>query len=269
MSNNKNMKDEIKKYYGGIASEVTTGTGEAPCCCCKPQKSQVLYDDEYLEGLPEEALKASIGCANPIFLANIQQGETVLDLGSGGGIDVLISAKYAGETGKVYGLDMTDEMLHLANENKARSGKKNIEFIKGYIEDIPLDDNTVDVVTSNCVINLSEDKSAVLCETYRVLKPGGRIAIADVVELKPVRAELRKNAQLWVGCISGALSIETYTQKLEAAGFKNIEITIVDSYTKEFLRDFATNKGLEFGLSDEDANELDNAFASAYVKAYK
>lgn len=266
---NNTMKDEIKKYYGGLASEVTAGTGEAPGCCCKPQKNQILYDDEYLEGLPDEALKASIGCANPIFLANIQPGETVLDLGSGGGIDVLISARYAGETGKVYGLDMTDEMLNLANENKARSGKKNVEFIKGYIEDIPLDDNTVDVVTSNCVINLSEDKSAVLREAYRVLRPGGRVAIADVVELKPVRKDLRKNAQLWVGCISGALFIEDYTDKLKAAGFKNIEITVVDAYTKEFLRDFAKNKGLEFNLSDADADELNEAFASAYVKAYK
>ncbi|MEA5003240.1 MAG: arsenite methyltransferase [Christensenella sp.] len=265
----KDIKDEIKKYYGGLASEVTAGTGEAPCCCCKPQKSQILYDDEYLEDLPEEALKASIGCANPIFLANIQPGETVLDLGSGGGIDVLISAKYAGETGKVYGLDMTDEMLDLANENKQRSGRKNVEFIKGYIEDIPLDNDTVDVVTSNCVINLSEDKSAVLREAYRVIRPGGRVAIADVIELKKVEADLRKNAQLWVGCISGALSIEEYTQKLEDAGFKNVEITVVDSYTKEFLREFAQNKGLSFDLSDEEANELDNAFASAYVKAYK
>jgi len=264
-----NMKDEIKKYYGGIASSVTTGTGEAPSCCCKPQKSQILYDDEYLDDLPEEALKASIGCANPIFLANIQPGETVLDLGSGGGIDVLISAKYAGETGKVYGLDMTDEMLELANENKIKSGKKNIEFIKGYIEDIPLEDNTVDVVTSNCVINLSEDKSAVLREAYRVIKPGGRIAIADVIELKVVRTDLRKNAPLWVGCIAGALSIDEYTNKLKNVGFKNIEISVVDSYTKEFLRDFAKNKGLEFNLTDIEAEELDNAFASAYVKAYK
>ena len=264
-----NMKEEIKKYYGGLASEVTAGTGEAPCCCCKPQKSRILYDDEYLDGLPEEALKASIGCANPVFLANIQPGETVLDLGSGGGIDVLISAKYAGETGKVYGLDITDEMLSLANENKTRSGRKNVEFIKGYIEDIPLKDDTVDVVTSNCVINLSEDKSAVLREAYRVLKAGGRVAIADVVELKKVSADLRKNAQLWVGCISGALSIPDYTKKLEDAGFKNIEITVVDSYSKGFLREFAQNKGLAFDLSDAQADELDNAFASAYVKAYK
>lgn len=266
---NKDIKDEIKKYYGHLASEVSAGAGQAPCCCCKPQKSQVLYDDEYLDDLPEEALKASIGCANPIFLANIQPGETVLDLGSGGGIDVLISAKYAGETGKVYGLDMTDEMLDLANENKKRSGKSNVEFIKGYIEDIPLADNTVDVVTSNCVINLSEDKSAVLREAYRVLKAGGRVAIADVIELKKVKARLKENAQLWVGCISGALSMEDYTQKLKDAGFKNIEITVVDSYSKKFLREFAQNKGLAFDLSDAQADELDNAFASAYIKAYK
>lgn len=265
MSNS--MKDEVKKYYGGLASEVTEGAETT--CCCTPKKSQVLYTEEYLRDLPEDALKASIGCANPIFLANIQQGETVLDLGSGGGIDVFISAKYAGETGKVYGLDMTDEMLALANANKEKSGFKNVEFIKGYIEDIPLDDGAVDVVTSNCVINLSDDKGAVLKEAYRVLKMGGRIAIADVVELKSVRQDLRKNAQLWVGCISGALSIDTYQQILADAGFKDIEITVVDEYSTEFLKGFAADKGLKFNLSDGDMREIDCAFASAYVKAKK
>lgn len=263
----KTMKDEVKKYYGGLANEVSEGKNAA--CCCTPKKSQVLYTEEYLKDLPEDALKASIGCANPIFLANIQEGETVLDLGSGGGIDVFISAKYAGKTGKVYGLDMTDEMLELANANKAKSGFQNVEFIKGYIEDVPLEDSEVDVITSNCVINLSDDKRAVLKEAYRVLKEGGRVAIADVVELKSVRPDLRNNAQLWVGCISGALSIETYKQILSDVGFKKIEITVVDSYTTDFLRNFAEEKGLQFDLSDADMKEIDNAFASAYVKAYK
>ena len=263
----KTMKEEVKKYYGGIANEVSEG--KKASCCCTPQKSQVLYTEEYLRDLPEDALKASIGCANPIFLANIQKGETVLDLGSGGGIDVFISARYAGETGKVYGLDMTDEMLELANANKEKGGFKNVEFIKGYIEKIPLENNAVDVVTSNCVINLSDDKEAVLKEAYRVLKDGGRVAIADVVELKPVRADLRSNAQLWVGCISGALSIEKYKQILADAGFKQIEITVVDEYTTSFLRNFAEEKGLRFDLPDDDMKEIDKAFASAYVKAYK
>jgi SAM-dependent methyltransferase len=164
---------------------------------------------------------------------------------------------------------MTDEMLELANGNKMKSGRGNVEFIKGYIEDIPLEDCSVDVVTSNCVINLSGDKAAVLREAHRVLRPGGRIAVADVVELKPVGAGLRKNAQLWVGSIAGALSIDEYRSKLEKAGFRDIEITDVEPYTKEFLSDFAKEKGLEFGLGEKEAEELDNAFASAYIKAYK
>lgn len=261
------MKEEVKKFYGGKATQVAEG--KQTSCCCTPKKSQVLYTEEYLKDLPEDALKASLGCANPVFLANIQKGEIVLDLGSGGGIDVFISAKYAGETGKVYGLDMTDEMLELANANKEKSGFGNVEFIKGYIEDIPLDDNTVDVVTSNCVINLSDNKGAVLKEAYRILKDGGRVAIADVIELKPVHADLRSNAQLWVGCISGALSIGKYKQILLDAGFKDIDISVVDTYSTDFLKGFAADKGLEFNLSDADMQEIDGAFASAYVKAHK
>ncbi|MDL2237971.1 arsenite methyltransferase [Christensenellaceae bacterium OttesenSCG-928-K19] len=271
----KDHKSDIKEYYGGLAARVSAESKQNTCCssasesvscCCQTDN---LYTAEYIKDVPVEALNASMGCANPIFLANIQKGETVLDLGSGGGIDVLISAKYTGKTGKVYGLDMTDEMLALANENKKKSGAGNVEFLKGYIEDIPLDDNMIDVVTSNCVINLSEDKGAVLKEAYRVLKPGGRIALADVVELKEVRADLRENAQLWVGCISGALSIEDYTQKLKDAGFKDIDIQVVEKYTTDFLKSFAESNNFEFNLSESDIANLDNAFASAYVKASK
>lgn len=216
-----------------------------------------------------EAINASLGCANPIALANLQKGETVLDLGSGGGIDVLISAKFVGETGKAYGLDMTDEMLELANRNKAKSGAENVEFIKGYIEDIPLADETVDVITSNCVINLTESKEAALAEAYRVLKKGGRLAIADIVELKIVPDEIRQSVQMWVGCISGALSVKEYERILKKVGFTGVEITPVNIYTKEVIKGFAEEKELEEIYSKLDEDVLDGAFAGAHVKAYK
>ena len=205
----------------------------------------------------------------PIALANLQEGETVLDLGSGGGIDVLISARFVGETGKAYGLDMTDEMLELANRNREKSGAKNVEFLKGYIEDIPLADEAVDVITSNCVINLTESKEAALAEAYRVLKKGGRLAIADIVELKAIPDEVRQNVAMWVGCISGALSVQEYERILKKVGFTSVEITPVNIYTKEVIKGFAEAKELEDIYSRLDEAALDGAFAGAHVKAYK
>ena len=269
----KSIEEEIKTYYGSIAKKVTehakSSCGCGTSCCDDADHSSILYSKDFIEGLPEEAISASLGCANPIVLANLQKGETVLDLGSGGGIDVLISSKYVGETGKVYGLDMTDEMLELANQNKEKSGVKNVEFIKGYIEDIPLADETVDVVTSNCVINLSESKEDVLKETYRVLKKGGRLAIADIVELKPVPNDIRESIQMWVGCIAGALSIDEYKRILKNSGFTNIEITPVNFYTKENMRSLAERKNLEDVYNQIDENIFDRAFAGAHVKAQK
>ncbi len=269
----KSIKDEIKTYYGDIAKRVTE-KGTSFCCggasCCGDTvKESILYSKDFVEGLPEEAINASLGCANPLVLANLQKGESVLDLGSGGGIDVLISSKFVGESGKVYGLDMTDEMLDLANRNKEKSGAKNVEFIKGYIEDIPLEDGTVDVVTSNCVINLSESKEDALREAYRVLKEGGRLAIADIVQLKVVPDEIRENIQMWVGCISGALNIHEYERILKKVGFTGIEITPVNIYTKEIIRSIAESKKLENIYNQMDEKELDGAFAGAHVKAYK
>lgn len=269
----KSIQDEIKAYYGGIAKKVSENS-KASCgcgtsCCGDTTKESILYSADFTEGLPVEAINASLGCANPLVLANLQQGESVLDLGSGGGIDVLISSRYVGETGKVYGLDMTDEMLELANLNKQKSGAKNVEFIKGYIEDIPLQNEAVDVVTSNCVINLCESKENALGEAYRVLKNGGRLAIADIVQLKAVPDEIRKNIQLWVGCISGALTVDDYKRILAKVGFKKIEITPVNIYTKEIIKEIAESKNLGEIYSQMDETVFDGAFAGAHVKAYK
>ena len=269
----KSIQEEIKEQYGSIAKRVSANA-KSSCCgggesCCGDINDSSLYSAEYIAGLPVEAINASLGCANPIALANLQKGETVLDLGSGGGIDVLISAKFVGETGKAYGLDMTDEMLELANRNKAKSGAKNVEFIKGYIEDIPLADEAVDVITSNCVINLTESKEAALAEAYRVLKKGGRLAIADIVELKIVPDEIRQSVQMWVGCISGALSVKEYERILKKVGFTGVEITPVNIYTKEVIKGFAEEKELEEIYSKLDEDVLDGAFAGAHVKAYK
>ncbi len=268
------IRDHIKTYYGNIAKHVSASAKSSCCgggssCCCSSGEGTDLYSPEYIAGLPEEAVKASLGCANPIALANLQKGETVLDLGSGGGIDVLISAKFVGETGKAYGLDMTDEMLKLAESNKAKSGAKNVEFLKGYIEDIPLSDEAVDVITSNCVINLTESKEAALSEAYRVLKKGGRLAIADIVELKPIPEELRQSVQMWVGCVAGALSVSEYERILKEVGFKDIEITPVNIYTKEIIKDMAEDKNLGDIYSQLDESAMDGAFAGAHVKAYK
>src|SRR5205809_4135377 len=215
------IKETVREKYGQAALRVLEG--EKSSCCGDPITSR-LYDAGETTGLPEGAVLASLGCGNPTALAALHPGETVLDLGSGGGIDVLLSAKRVGPTGKAYGLDMTDEMLALAEENKRRAGVSNVEFLKGQIENIPLPDNSVDVVISNCVINLSADKDRVLQEAFRVLKPGGRFAVSDVVTRGEMAPEIRRSVLLWVGCVAGALEENDYRSKLAAAGFKHIEL---------------------------------------------
>ena len=254
------VKKEVQNFYGEIAKKKT---------CCSWQeisRAQRNYDGDYLENIPEDAIKASLGCANPLVFAELKEGETVLDLGSGGGIDVLMSSKFVGKTGKIYGLDMTDEMLELANKNKEKMGVENVEFIKGFIENIPLEDKTVDAIISNCVINLTEDKTKALSEAYRVLKDGGRLAIADVVSLRPVSPEIKKQAQLWAGCISGAIPIEDYKLILKNIGFKDISIEPVHIYTKAIIDGLDFDKTL---ISKENLEEMDGAFAGAHIKAYK
>ncbi|DAB11633.1 TPA: arsenite S-adenosylmethyltransferase [Candidatus Gastranaerophilales bacterium HUM_19] len=254
------VKKEVQNYYGEIAKKKT-------CCSCQEiSRAQRNYDGDYLENIPEDAIKASLGCANPLVFAELKEGETVLDLGSGGGIDVLMSSKFVGKTGKIYGLDMTDEMLELANKNKEKMGVENVEFIKGFIENIPLEDKTVDAIISNCVINLTEDKTKALSEAYRVLKDGGRLAIADVVSLRPVSPEIKKQAQLWAGCISGAIPIEDYKLILKNIGFKDISIEPVHIYTKAIIDGLDFDKTL---ISKENLEEMDGAFAGAHIKAYK
>lgn len=269
----KNIKGRVKSYYGGIAKKVS-GNSKSSCgcsasCCGDITNNSNIYTKEYLEGLPEDAVNASLGCANPVVLAAFRKGETVLDLGSGGGIDAFISSKYVGEEGKVYGLDMTDEMLELANKNKEKMGVSNVEFIKGYIEDIPLKGATIDVITSNCVINLCEDKEVALREAYRVLKQGGRIAIADIVQLKEVPEDIKLSAEMWVGCIAGALDIKVYEDILKKVGFKDVEITPVNIYTKSIIQSIAKQKNLGDVYSEIDADLLHGAYAGAHVKAYK
>jgi len=225
-----------------------------------------LYDAAQMEQVPGEALQASLGCGNPTALAKLNPGEVVLDLGSGGGIDVLLSAKRVGPTGKAYGLDMTDEMLALANENKRKAGAENVEFLRGEIEHIPLPDNSVDVIISNCVVNLSADKDAVLREAFRVLKPGGRLAVSDVVTRGEVDAQIRQNVLLWVGCVAGALEENEYRDKLTSAGFEQVEIEPTRIYCVEDAREFLTEKGLDV---DVLAPQVDGKFMSAFVRATK
>src|SRR6202030_2173471 len=244
------MKDAVKEKYGQAALRVTTGgsscCGAAPASsdCCDPITSN-LYDVSQITQIPEEALLASLGCGNPTALAKLSPGEIVLDLGSGGGIDVLLSAKRVGPTGKAYGLDMTDEMLALANENKRKAGAENVEFLRGEIEHIPLPDNSVDVIISNCVINLSADKDSVLREAFRVLRPGGRFAVSDVVVHGDVPAEVQRSMELWVGCIAGALKDSEYVEKLAGAGFESIEIEPTRVYDIEDARQFLSGQGFD------------------------
>src|ERR1700680_1106647 len=264
------IKDVVKQKYGEAALRVKSGGSS--CCgaasatsCCDPITTN-LYDASQAGQIPEEALLASLGCGNPTALAQLKPGEVVLDLGSGGGIDVLLSARRVGPTGKAYGLDMTDEMLGLARENKRKAGVENVEFLKGEIENIPLPENAVDVVISNCVINLSSDKNRVLQEAFRVLRPGGRFAVSDVVVRGPVPAEIRKNVELWIGCIAGAMDESEYSAKLAAAGFEAIEIEPTRVYKIEDARQFLAGKGLDV---EAIAPQVGDKFASAFIRARK
>src|SRR5712672_903121 len=266
---NENLQEVVKQKYGAAAKQVAAG-GVATCgggelSCCDPITKD-LYDGSQISALPKEAVAASLGCGNPTALAKLQPGETVLDLGSGGGIDVLLSAKRVGSTGKAYGLDMTDEMLALARANQRKAGVENVEFLKGAIENIPLPENTVDVIISNCVINLSGDKDRVLREAFRVLRPDGRFAISDVVVRGEVPAEIRKSMELWVGCIAGALEEKEYQEKLGRAGFESIEVEPTRVYKAEEARDFLAAAGLD---PDTVGPQIDGKFISAFVRAVK
>jgi arsenite methyltransferase len=264
------IKDVVKQKYGEAALRVKSGGSS---CCgatasiggCDPITTN-LYDAAQIGQIPEEALLASLGCGNPTALAQLNSGETVLDLGSGGGIDVLLSARRVGPTGKAYGLDMTDEMLALANANKRKAGVENVEFLKGEIESIPLPDNSVDVIISNCVINLSADKDKVLREAFRVLKPGGRLAVSDVVTRGEMLPEIRQSILAWVGCIAGALEENDYRSKLATSGFEKIEIEPTRIYRAEDAREFLSGQGMDV---DAIAPQVDGKFFSAFIRAVK
>jgi len=265
------LKEVVREKYGQAASLVQKG--RTSCCgtassvanCCDPITSH-LYDDAQAGEVPEDALKASLGCGNPTALAELKSGEIVLDLGSGGGIDVILSARRVGPTGKAYGLDMTDEMLALAQENKRKSGLTNVEFLRGEIENIPLPSDSVDVIISNCVINLSGDKDRVLKEAFRVLKPGGRFAVSDVVVRGDVPEAIRRSMELWVGCIAGALTETDYRAKLAAAGFGGIEIEVTRVYGVDDAATFLAGQGLDV---DAVAKEVDGKIVSAFIRAIK
>jgi arsenite methyltransferase len=265
------VKEIIQEKYGQAALRVTTGGSS--CCgasaalesCCDPITSN-LYTAAQRGSLPEEAVLASLGCGNPTALARLNPGETVLDLGSGGGIDVLLSARRVGPAGKAYGLDMTDEMLTLARENQRKAGVENVEFLKGEIEQIPLPDSSVDVIISNCVINLSTDKDRVLREAFRVLRPGGRLAVSDVVTRGDVPDAVRQSMLLWVGCIAGALQDDAYIGKLARAGFEAIEIEPTRVYNIEDARTFLSGQGIDV---DAIAPEVEGKFMGAFIRATK
>ena len=268
---NENIKALVRDKYAQAA--VRAASGKSSCCGTSPASingcdsiTANLYGENETSTIPEKALRASLGCGNPTALAKLQPGETVLDLGSGGGIDVLLSAKRVGPTGKAYGLDMTDEMLALAEENKLKSGLKNVEFLKGEIENIPLPADTVDVIVSNCVINLSGDKDRVLREAFRVLKPGGRFAISDVVVRGEVPRDIRKSMELWVGCVAGALSEREYREKLAAAGFESVDIEVTRVYDINDAREFLRSSGIN---GDTIASQVQDKFVSAFVRAVK
>jgi SAM-dependent methyltransferase len=266
-----NIKDVVKEKYAQAALRVKSGG--STCCgatpasdsCCDPITTN-LYDPSQARQIPEEALLASLGCGNPTALAQLNPGETILDLGSGGGIDVLLSAKRVGPAGKAYGLDMTDEMLALANENKRKAQATNVEFLKGEIENIPLPDNSVDVIISNCVINLSADKDHVLREAFRVLKPGGRFAVSDVVTRGEITPAIRQSVLLWVGCVAGALDETEYRNKLTSAGFEQVEIEPTRIYRAEDAREFLSAEGVDV---DAIAPQVEGKFMSAFVRAVK
>ena len=263
------IKQIVKDKYGQAALKVSAGGG-ACCGSVSGREADPITSKLYTEGetacVPSEAAAASLGCGNPTALAELKPGETVLDLGSGGGIDVLLSAKRVGPTGKAYGLDMTDEMLALARENQRKAGATNVEFLKGEIEAIPLPDNSVDVIISNCVINLSADKDRVLAEAYRVLKTGGRVAVSDVVVRGEVPAAIRRSVELWIGCVAGALEEQEYRDKLAKAGFEGIDVEPTRIYRIEDARDVLDRAGLD---ADAIAPHVEGKFMSAFVRARK
>ena len=265
-----NIQEVVKQKYGEAAKRAASG---GTACCGRGAElsgcdsiTKDLYDEMDKAAVPDKAVAASLGCGNPTALAKLQLGETVLDLGSGGGIDVILSAKRVGPAGKAYGLDMTDEMLALARENQKKAGVDNVEFLKGAIENIPLPDNSVDVIISNCVINLSGDKDRVLAEAFRVLKPGGRFAVSDVVVRGDVPQNIRKSMELWVGCISGALEENEYREKLARAGFESIGVEPTRVYKVEEAREFLAAAGLD---SETVGPQIDGKFISAFVRAIK
>lgn len=268
----RNVKEIVQEKYGQAARRAAAGEAGG---CCEPASAcgcgadpitSNLYDAGQTSELPDTAVRASLGCGNPTALAELRPGETVLDLGSGGGIDVLLSAKRVGPQGKAYGLDMTDEMLALARENQRKAGVQNVEFLRGEIENIPLPDNSVDVIISNCVINLSADKNRVMAEAFRVLKPGGRFAVSDVVVRGAAPSEIRRSIELWVGCIAGALEEQEYLDKLNRAGFTEISVEPTRVYKVEDARDFLTGRGVDV---DAVAPLVDGRFISAFIRARK
>jgi SAM-dependent methyltransferase len=264
------IQEEVKQKYGSAARAVAEAGSVQACCdtglrCCDPITTN-LYNDSEMGLIPEKAVMASLGCGNPTALIDLKPGEIVLDLGSGGGIDVLLSARRVGPTGKAYGLDMTDEMLALARENQRQAGVDNVEFLKGEIENIPLPGDSVDVVISNCVINLSADKGRVLREAFRVLKPGGRFAVSDVVVRGAVPEQVRKSMLLWVGCLAGALEMDEYRSKLTAAGFVDVEMEPTRVYSVDDARGPLSAAGIDV---DAIAAEVDGKFVSAFIRAAK
>ena len=264
------IKAEVRGRYAREALKVrdakSSGCCESSAGACTDPITSNLYADAETAQIPAEALAASLGCGNPTTLAELKTGETVLDLGSGGGIDVLLSARRVGPTGKAYGLDMTDEMLELARDNQRKAGIQNVEFLKGEIENIPLPDNSVDVIISNCVINLSANKDRVLSEAFRVLKPGGRFAVSDIVVRGEIPSEIRRRLELWAGCIAGALEDREYKVKLARAGFENIEVEPTRVYTAAQAKDLLASMGPE---PDRIAAAVDGKFASAFIRARK
>lgn len=267
------IKEVVREKYAEAALRARAGDASTCCgasaltCCSTPDPiTSNLYDEIQKGEVPEAAVLASLGCGNPTALMELQPGEIVLDLGSGGGIDVLLSARRVWPGGKAYGLDMTDEMLALARENQKKAGIENVEFLKGEIENIPLPDRSVDVIISNCVINLSADKDRVLGEAFRALKPGGRFAVSDVVTSGPVHPEIRKNMLLWVGCVAGALEQQEYRSKLAAAGFESIHIEPTRIYRSEHAKSFLAGQGID---ADAIAPEVDGKFMSAFIRARK
>jgi arsenite methyltransferase len=267
MRERQQIQDAVQEKYGAIArARGAVGCCGPTACGCGDPITTNLYSDEEAGAVPDTAFAVSLGCGNPTALAALEPGQTVLDLGSGGGIDVLLSARRVGPTGKVYGLDLTDEMLALARETQQKAGATNVEFLKGSIETIPLPDNSVDVIISNCVINLAADKDAALREAFRVLKPGGRFAVSDVVVHGDVPPEVRRSMELWVGCVAGALSDDEYQQKLTAAGFDEVSLEPWREYTLEDARTFLAAGGLDV---DALSARVDGKIASAFIRARK